>query len=138
VYSDVKSSPEATLQLVRDCELFDASRLADVLQDVKQRSFVVEAMAAFQPQYDRTSLENMKMLRQMVRELPPSGQIKGAKALFKSATRYVCVNGHDNDAQEEFCQRCGVNILGFTERQLGIIDEFDRRIDALARLLYSY
>ena len=138
VYGDIKSSPEATLELVRNCELFDAGKLCDVLQDPSQRVFVVEAMAAFQPEYDSAALEDMKMLRKMVGELPPTGSIKGARALFKSSTRFVCANGHDNDSEEEFCNRCGINILGFDERQMGIIDEFDRRIDALARLLYKY
>lgn len=139
VYGDIDSCPEATTEVIVEAQLFDADSLVNILGDDSsdRLPWVVNCLKAYQPQYSAHSLQGMKNLLAAVRNPDPVGQIVTTRNVFGQSTRYICPNGHTNDVRDNYCRQpgCGLNIYGLTESQDEIIDEFERRINALEHLL---
>lgn len=141
IYSDVTSSPEATVNAIHQAQLFDALSLLEILlgdQDNDQTlPFVIECLDAFQPDYSAQDLLDMQQLAGRLAHLPTRGSITHTRSLLGSAKRYICPRGHSNDAEVMFCRNetCGLNIFGLTEAQAQAIDQFQQKVKTLARLL---
>lgn len=150
VYSDVTSSPEATLNLIADCRLFDARHLSHILnsdfpagtntESAKNSCFdpavfVVEALSAYQPDYTTRDLADMSDLLDDIHNLQPIGEVRETRGIFGRETRHICPNGHSMPADEEFCPTCGINSFGFTHAQAANIESFGQRITLLSQLL---
>ena len=139
VYSDILSAPDATLSLIINGRLFDADKLLSILNNDKAETdpapFVAECMAAYQPEYNASDLGAMKQLYLSMRSLPPIGEIRESRGIFGRENKYICPQGHINTADNEYCDTCGTNIYGFTEKQEAIINSFKSRINALETLL---
>ncbi|MDO5396257.1 MAG: hypothetical protein Q4F07_09900 [Bacteroidales bacterium] len=139
IYSDILSAPDATISLIIDCRLFDADKLLSILNNDKAETdpapFVAECMAAYQPEYNDSDLRVMKQLYISMRSLPPIGEIKESRGIFGRENKYICPHGHINNADNEYCDTCGTNIYGFTEKQEATITSFKSRINALEKLL---
>ncbi len=137
IYSDVTSLPDATVELIIDCQLFDARKLTQIAGHKGLYVFAVKCLAAFQPTYTESDLVDMITLKNVIDNPTPLGQVVANRALFKQEIRYICPNGHANDSTCEYCQTegCGLNINGLTQAQAQLIDEFDHRIQTLKSLL---
>lgn len=136
VYSDVETAPDAFIDLVENCELFDSGRIASIV-DSGNVEVAVELLAAYQPEYDGDSVDAMQFLLNKFRNLPVIGTIEMRSGLFRSERRYICPDGHSNPCDVEFCQNedCGKDIRGLTEVQRNLIEEFAKRIAILRDML---
>jgi hypothetical protein len=134
VYSDITSAPEATKGLISDCQLFDASKLYQILID-GDAVFAIECLGTFQPQYTDVDLHNMQRLVLAIENLEPLGEMRDMRSIFGKERKYICPEGHTNSAQQEFCATCGLNINGFNGEQVVFIRDFKSRTATLARLL---
>ncbi len=140
VYSDVDSCPQATIAVIEQAQLFDAKKLLEILNtDGNHLSFVVDCLVAFQPDYNSDDLADMRRLLSAVRDPEPLGEIRTTRNVFGQSEKYICPRGHVNDANQNYCQSddCGLNIYGLTAKQDEVIDDFERRINALGNLLNS-
>ena len=139
VYSDVTSAPDAALHLIVECRLFDARRLLALLDgDVAGEDpapFVVDCMAAYQPEYSAADFSDMNALYKAVRSLAPIGEMREGRTIFGREVRYICPNGHSNPADHEFCDTCGVNQYGLNEEQMQCLDAFKTRLSLLSKML---
>ncbi len=138
IYGDVDSSPDAFVALVRRCHLFDADRLNELL-DEGYSTLVVDLLDAGRPDYGLDDLAAMRRLSLRLSELPQLGSIENHKGLLSGGMRYICPNGHVNQADVVFCARedCGLDICGLTAAQRDAVDRFAERIDVLADMLDS-
>lgn len=136
VYSDVKSAPRSTLALIEKCKLFDAKQLARLI-DEGRASFAVDAINYYQPEYTDEDLILMSDLDEMLNNLPPVGEVRQVRGLFRDEMKYVCPNGHANHPDNEFCSEpgCGLDIYGLTEKQYDYIDQYSHRVGVLQRLI---
>ena len=139
VYGDIRSCPEATLHIIDECRLFDASYLQEILEDDNAETdpapFVADCLSAFQPDYTDSDLQNMRGLYRALTSLAPVGSVHENRGIFGREQRYVCPAGHINPGDTEFCLTCGVNKYGFNEKQAANIEELKQRIKLLERLL---
>lgn len=136
VYGDVDSSPEAFIELVRRCSLFDADRIVELL-DEGYVSLVAELLDAERPDYGEDDLAAMRRLSLKLSSLPQLGSVECHKGLLSAGMRYVCPNGHVNPGDAVFCSHvdCGLDICGLTSAQRDAIERFAGRVDALADML---
>lgn len=137
VYGDIESCPEATIDVIVEAQLFDAPSLLKILGDENTYNlpWVTECLTAFQPEYNIRDLADMKNLLATVRNPDPVGKIVTSRTLLGQTTRYVCPNGHNNDAHDNYCRVCGLNIYGLTEAHDNIIDEYETRVNTLEKML---
>lgn len=135
IYADVDTAPEAALTLIRDCSLFSAPDLANLLKKDSHIGFVAQCLKAFQPDYDDNDLHDMQALLQKMKSLPETGQISQERGLFSREDKYICPKGHSNSAKTQFCTTCGLNICGLTADEDACINLFATRIKTLASLL---
>ncbi len=139
VYGDIDSCAQATKHVIIESKLFDARRLMELLgdEDTPRIGFVVECLCAYQPEYTAGDLAAMKMLLAALRDPDPFGEITQSRGMFGQTTKYICPHGHVNDVSEEYChvEDCGLNIYGLTREQDAMIDEYETRVKALAKLL---
>ena len=136
VYDDTVSAPEATRALIEECELFDAVSV-EALIARGEAPMAADLLSAFQPQYPVADLEAMRQLLSRLRHLPEEGEMADGCGLLRREIRYICPAGHVNAAEAEFCTHsgCGLNIYGLTQEQEQAVDDFEKRVEALAALL---
>lgn len=137
VYSDVTSSPEATLHLVDVCRLFDACRLMDLLDDEVDPRFVAQCLGAYQPEYTTADVRAMAQLVQRMHNLPDQGSIKESHSIFGHDMRYICPNGHSvsvdgrTDTEDIFCPNCDLNIQGLSSDDADAVKSLANRVNLL-------
>ena len=125
-----------TLQLLEENQLFDAVSIGRLLKNNSLGGSVYRLLAITQPSYKENDLSAMKAVLAEVESLPDLGRIEGGKdGLFKGKDKFVCRNGHKNNADREFCADCGENIKGQTEDDVKAIAVFKDRCSALENLL---
>lgn len=138
IFSDLSTVPEASLELIRECELFDANYLINQL-DCEELAVVMDLLDVYQPSYDEADLEAMKELLDRLETLPATGGVTQVNGLFGSSMKYVCPAGHKNTPEAEYCSHpgCGLNCRGLKKADVMKIELFRRRIQALENLLMS-
>jgi hypothetical protein len=56
--------------------------------------------------------------------------------LFSSGgLKFICICGNKNDPQNEYCEVCGKNICGITQKQKHIIDQFNDWVETLSEIM---
>lgn len=137
VYSDITSSPEATLHLVDVCRLFDARRLMRLLDEDADPHFVAQCLGAYQPEYTAADVRAMSQLVQRMHALPDQGSLKESHSIFGRDVRLVCPNGHSvsieagQDPEDCFCPTCDLNIQGLTSDDADAIKSLANRVSIL-------
>lgn len=136
IYSDVTSSPDATLAIIDECELFDANELIRLAED-GETQFVADALNTFMPEYTEDDLNEMSRLAVTMTNLPARGEVREVRGLFRNERKYVCPNGHANPPEAEFCNEpsCGLNIYGINRDGIENLRKYNQRLDILSRLI---
>lgn len=136
VYDDTVSAPEATKNLIVDCDLFDAHAVGELIER-GELQMAVDLLEAFQPEYTRADLADMRALLDRLQHLPEEGEMADGRGLLRRELRYVCPAGHVNAAEAQYCTHagCGLNIYGLTREKVQAIEAYATRVDALASLL---
>lgn len=136
IYGDVTTAPAAAHSLIRDNNLFDADSLCRII-DKGNISFALSVIDVFQPTYSSADIEPMEKLRTKIDKLPRRGYVERRQSIFGSAEKYICPDGHANNADTEFCRYagCGKNARGLTEAEEKAVAAFSHRLEALKSLL---
>lgn len=142
IYCNVTSAPDATLNLVEVCRLFDARWLMQLIENDVDVHFVAQCLTAFQPEYDQTDVQDMTRLLNTMRSLPIVGGVKESFSIFGSERRFVCPEGHEGpvrktDDGDYYCSVCGRNTQGLTESDVDAINVLATRIALLRSELYK-
>lgn len=122
--------------LIINCNLFDAKSILMVLKE--NVAWGVPLLLSKKDYYTKDDVENMDCVLDFLDNLPNKGKIEVVKGMFgKEQEKYICPNGHKNEANEEYCgnQMCGLNIKGLTEKHMETIMQFKENVDALKKLI---
>ncbi len=136
-YSDIESSPEAFVELVRAAGLFDARQLRRMVEERGAVETAIDLLDVYQPEYTASDARAMRALLGALRSLPKLGRVEERRGIFSHEMRYYCPAGHSNPSGEPFCTHddCRLNIYGLTPEQAKAIDDYEERLDALESLL---
>lgn len=123
--------------LISDCGFFDARSVLEVCRrDVHAGIRLLDAGRA---SYNRDELGRMKEICAFLDSLPDTGRIEKVKAglLKKEEEMYICQNGHKSKRDSEFCENasCLVNIKGLSPKEVGIVNQFKKRVEIIERIL---
>lgn len=139
VISERTTATEACVALIRDARLFDASVFESMISDSADIAFVCDCLSAYQDEYTAADLRDMMRLLKRLRSLPALGSIEETRSFFgRNELKYICVNGHVNPSETDFCRQCGLDIHGLNEEQAGAIDAYEQRIRLLDKMLRDY
>ncbi len=136
IYSDLVTAPEATLEIIREQNLFDAESLSNML-DEGELTKVMYLLDVYQPSYEDYDLGPMKTLLMKLDSLPETGGVRQVDGLFGSSMKYICPAGHKNPSDTEYCTHsgCGLDAKGLTQSDHAKIELFRNRIKALEGLI---
>ena len=136
LYGDVTTLPEYTATLIRENGLFDAERLASLIDD-GELNFVFSVIDVYKADYREEDLPAMELLMEKIDALPRLGSIEQRSGIFGKTEKYICPDGHVNSADTEYCHHagCGKNARGLTEKQEAAIENYAGRVEALRSLI---
>ena len=137
VVYEYRNAPERVIiDLIRQCQLFDAARLCELLRQGRVE-LVMAVLDVYQPEYEVDDLQAMRTLASTIRRLPRLGRVEERRGVFGSGLKYICPNGHANNPDCEYCtlSGCGQNAQGLTADQIKRLELLESRITALTRLL---
>lgn len=135
VYAHI-SDGNIALNLIRDCNLFSAAHIIDCIEQTHDLR-VLDIIDVYRKEYTDADYRAMYDLNSLLQSLPKRGFIEDVRGLFGYSSKYICPNGHSNDAGVKFCTHsgCGLDIFGVTKSQSEAIERFRARIIALENLL---
>ncbi len=124
------------VDLIRRCRLFDANYLVNLI-DCGELDLALDVIDVYQPEYTQADLDAMEMLAKCLAGLPDKGSIEDRRGIFGMSSKYICPNGHVNDADAKYCTHsgCGLDIKGLTRRRAEAVDIFRHRLEALRNLI---
>lgn len=127
---------DAAINMIRNNQLFDSSSIISIIdKGLWAKAALILPCRA--PSYNVKELEMMKVIWQRYQSLPDVGKYEVLKSgvFSKEGRKYVCVDGHINDEDVEFCTKCGKNIKGLSAETVKLFSDFGKTIDALESLL---
>lgn len=135
VYAHI-SDGDIALNLIRECNLFSAGHIIDCIEQTHDL-LVLDVIDVYRKEYTDADYRAMCDLNSLLQSLPKRGFIEDVRGLFGYSSKYICPNGHSNDAGVKYCtySGCGLDILGITKSQSEAIERFRNRIIALENLL---
>lgn len=135
VYAHI-SDGDIALNLIRECNLFSAAHIIDCIEQTHDLR-VLDVIDVYRKEYTDADYRAMCDLNSLLQSLPKRGFIEDVRGLFGYSSKYICPNGHSNDAGVKYCTHsgCGLDILGITKSQYEAIERFRNRIIALENLL---
>lgn len=134
IYDDMTTAPEASIKLVIECQLFDAERILNLMDDGDVLT-AIACLEAYQPTYTYADLAPMRHLAHAVQDLAPVGTIKKVRGIFGSEVKYICADGHTNPSGTEFCETCGRDINGLDRTLRATADAYISRVHTLEKML---
>lgn len=134
IYGDMVTAPEASVGLIVECQLFDATRILTLMNGDLVLT-AIACLAAYQPEYSYADVPVMRELAEAVRDLAPIGHIKKVRGLFGGEIKYICADGHSNPADTDFCEVCGRDINGLDRTLRTTADAYIARVATLESLM---
>lgn len=133
LYSHIKDSPNSIIDIIKENKLLSPENIMTLIKE-NEISLAIECSMSEKEYYSREDLNALQEILNLLENIPKSGKIELIKSLLgKPKEKYICHNGHTNDAEVEFCQNdnCGQNIKGLTRHQTLKIKNLKLRIESL-------
>ncbi len=135
LYGLLPSKGKKVLPIIEANKLFSAKEVINLLQ-CGEIDAAISVLSVPLEYYTSNDVDEMKTIADMVDSLPMKGgkqTVKGGM-LSKEKEKYICPNGHANNAEYEFCKTCGKDAKGLTESQWVEINTFKRNIQCIEDL----
>lgn len=123
----------AMISLIKTCKLFDARKIFELCKTDAHNA--VEMLGCDAPMYSAQDITIMKKIADWFDKMPDTGMYENGKlgVFGKEEELFICQNGHKNKKDSEFCGYCGLNIKGYTNDEIDIINSFKDKIDVLTQ-----
>ena len=114
VYKDV----ESFMEIIEGNKLFNAERILRIAKEGNLAT-AISLLFVEKSSYNEDDLFEMRSLCDFLNKLPEVGSKEETKGgLFSSGgLKFICICGNKNDPQNEYCEVCGKNIYGITQKQ---------------------
>lgn len=135
VYEKYIEYNNAIRKLIRDCYLFDPKYILPLFDtNVDAAINIIDTKSE---SYSREDIDLMLKIKSKIEILPDTGKIEIVKSgiIGKEQKKFICQNGHKNDPDFEFCERCGLNIKGLTQVKVNKINQFYKYINIIQYLI---
>lgn len=132
VYKHCKSNE--IVRLIKQCKLFDPALVCKIIKE--DLHLGISLLSSQKKFYEREDLEHIENILGYIDALPNTGKIETVKGgIFSKSEvkRYVCVNGHTNPYEWKFCFICKLDIKGFNQEEVDIIEKFRIEYDIIKK-----
>ena len=132
VYKDV----ESFMEIIEGNKLFNAERILRIAKEGNLAT-AISLLFVKKSSYNEDDLFEMRSLCDFLNKLPEVGSKEETKGgLFSSGgMKFICICGNKNDPRNEYCEVCGKNIYGITQKQKHIIDQFNDWVETLSEIM---
>lgn len=123
------------IEIIEKCNLFNPKLILDVIHlDIRGLSKLLDSKKDV---YNVEDLLYMKKILNLFDKLPNTGKIEMVKSgMFgKEKEKFVCECGNVNNKENEFCEKCGVNIKGLKESTVNTLNRYRVKVGVLEQLL---
>lgn len=136
VYSDFTTDPASTVELIRECQLFDAGGIMTMI-NAGHMTTAMDVLDSYSAEYTADDLMRMQSLLRYFDSLPELGSVEQRRGLLGTSVKYICPRGHVNDGDSTYCGHsgCGLDIHGLNAGQASRIEVLRHRVRALSGLL---
>lgn len=118
--------------LINKYNFFDAESIYKIIQDKKHDG--IDLLSATKDYYDANDLRWMNKILEYLNTLPATGKIevvKGGVFSRDNGEKFICENGHKNSIDSVFCEKCGLNINGFSKNELKLISALKEKCNII-------
>ncbi len=136
LYSQISEKPQPILEIIKTNKLFSPSKIIELIQNDKA-VLAIDCLDSDKEYYSNYDLELMQKIIHLLDNLPNKGRIEMVKGILgKSKEKYICLNGHSNDVENEYCQsiNCYRNIKGFTHSEVNKIEKYKLKVNSLTSI----
>lgn len=136
LYNNINTSKGAE-ELIKRCELFSPKHILEIANNDIHNA--IRLFTTQKESYNKEDLKTINSILAIVDSLPDTGKIEITKGglLGKEQEKFICMNGHKNNKENEFCDTCGVNIKGLKSRETENIEVLRERAAILAEFLQN-
>ena len=123
------------MELIKKCGLFSPSHILEIAKN--DIHLAIKLFDTQKESYNKEDLNIITSILAIVDSLPDTGRIELIKGglLSKEQEKYICMNGHKNKKDVEFCESCGVNIKGLHHTEVQKIEILRERAAILFEFL---
>lgn len=122
------------VRLIKQCNLFSPSSIYEIIkEDLHLGVYLLSSQKKF---YEREDLEHIENILGYIDALPNTGKIETVKGgIFSKSevNKYICIKGHSNPEDKRFCGTCGIDIKGFNQEEVDIIEKFRIEYDIIKK-----
>ena len=137
VYPHYNENPKTAKDFILKYRLFNAEEINKLLHSDSFHK-AIYLLSSEKDEYTIKDVHVMKDIISFIDNLPDKGKIEEVKGglLSSNKLKYICPNGHKNNAESEFCSDflCGLNIKGLVKEQVDCINALKERTEALVQL----
>jgi uncharacterized protein YbjQ (UPF0145 family) len=137
LYAKVTEKPQLIINILKINKLFSPLLIFNFVKD-GQINLAIDCLSIDKEFYTKSDLGMMQDIVNALEHLPAKGRIEMVKGMLsKSKEKYICPNGHTNDAEDEFCSNlsCELNTKGLVKLQVRAIERFKLKVDSLFSLI---
>lgn len=136
IYQNLPGNLSHLKEIMQEAALFDPTMILMLIN----QGYITESIQCLnipKESYSRDDLQLMQQIVNCYESLPDTGKKEIVKSgiLSKTSEKFICENGHKNEAGTEYCNVCSINIKGLSKRQVYEIDSFKLKVEALSTLL---
>jgi uncharacterized protein YbjQ (UPF0145 family) len=133
LYDRLNENEEIVASLIKDSRQFSPRKILDLINSGKTFTGI-ELLKSDKDNYSLDDLKHMQEIKSILVDLPSLGRIEQVKSLIGgNKDKFICPNGHQNNVDVQFCEKCQENTQGLTQEKTHIIREFLLKISILEK-----
>lgn len=133
LYNHLNENEELVISLIKDSRQFSPRKILDLIKSGKT-SIGVELLKCDKDNYTLDDLKQMQEIKSLLDNLPHLGRTDQVKSLIGgNKDKFICPNGHQNNVDVQFCEKCQENTQGLTQEKTFIITEFLLKVSILEK-----
>ena len=135
IYTLYVKKKKGAIELIQKCDLFSPSHILEIAKN--DIHLAIKLFDTKKESYNKEDLNTITSILAIADSLPDTGKIELTKGglLSKEQEKYICMNGHKNKKEVEFCESCGVNIKGLQQNEVKKIEILRERAAILLEFL---
>lgn len=135
IYTLYVKKEKGAMEIIKKCGLFSPSHILEIAKN--DIHLAIKLFDTQKESYNKEDLNIITSILAIVDSLPDTGRIELIKGglLSKEQEKYICMNGHKNKKDVEFCESCGVNIKGLHHTEVQKIERLRERAAILFEFL---
>ena len=134
LYEKITDNAGDIISLLNNLKLFSPQKVLYLLKE--NVDLGIACLKIDKDYYVESDLAEMTKIIEFIERIPNEGKIEVVSGIMsKGKEKFICVCGVKNSLDNNFCNSCGKNIKGHSQKQASIINSFKEKVSVLSELL---